>query len=274
MLAPSIVPIIVAFFVLLGVFRLLELTRPAERRLPLLRLGLFTDAAYWLINPFVNHYVGGFAIVLLLVPVALAVHGHVDKDALLAGYGPLSRLPLAVQGAMMFVLADFMSYWLHRWFHGRRLWRFHAVHHSSTELDWLSAARAHPVNEALSRAAILLPVVAAGFSLKAAVWIGSVFVLYSLPLHANVDWGYGPLRKVLASPLFHRWHHCDEPDVPALCNLAGVFPVWDILFGTYFMPEGRVPRHFGTSTPVPEGVVGQLAFPFRRRSSQTSQRVS
>lgn len=266
--APSIVAVIVAFFVLLGVFRLVELTRPAERRMPVMRRGVLTDAAYWVINPFINHYVSGFVIILLLVPVALVVYGHLDKDALMAGYGPLSRLPLVVQGVVMLVLADLIGYWLHRAFHGRRLWRFHAVHHSSTDLDWLSAARVHPVNEAASRAAIMLPMVAAGFSLKAALWIGPTFIAYGFLVHANVDWDYGPLRKVLASPLFHRWHHADERDVEP-CNFAGVFPVWDLLFGTYYMPEGRLPARFGTATPVPEGVVRQLVFPFRRRRSSS-----
>jgi sterol desaturase/sphingolipid hydroxylase (fatty acid hydroxylase superfamily) len=40
--------------------------------------------------------------------------------------------------------------------------------------------------------------------------------------------------------------------------------VWDILFGTYYMPKDKRPTEFGTSTDVPAGLLGQLAFPFRR----------
>jgi sterol desaturase/sphingolipid hydroxylase (fatty acid hydroxylase superfamily) len=40
--------------------------------------------------------------------------------------------------------------------------------------------------------------------------------------------------------------------------------LWDILFGTYHMPRDRRPQSFGTSTPVPGNLVGQMVFPFRR----------
>ena len=264
MAAPTLGGIVIGFVLLLGVFRLVERSRPRALCQPILRPGFSTDVAYWALTPYVTHYVGGVAVVLLLAPVALAIHGSVDEATILAGYGPLSRLPYAAQGVLMLVVGDLMGYWVHRLFHGRRLWRFHAVHHSSTALDWLASVRMHPVNEALSRAAITLPLVAVGFAPAAAVWIGPIFALFGLLLHANVDWDFGRLRRVVASPRFHRWHHADDRDV-APCNFAGLFPAWDILFGTYFMPEGRVPERFGTATPVPDGLAAQLAFPFRQR---------
>ncbi len=44
-------------------------------------------------------------------------------------------------------------------------------------------------------------------------------------------------------------------------NFAGLFPVWDLLGGTY---EWREPETFGFDEPVPERYLGQLAFPFER----------
>jgi len=41
---------------------------------------------------------------------------------------------------------DFMLYWLHRMYHGGGFWKYHAIHHSSEDLEWISAARFHPVN--------------------------------------------------------------------------------------------------------------------------------
>jgi sterol desaturase/sphingolipid hydroxylase (fatty acid hydroxylase superfamily) len=40
--------------------------------------------------------------------------------------------------------------------------------------------------------------------------------------------------------------------------------VFDIVFGTYYMPTGRLPERFGTDTPVPNGLLAQLVYPFRR----------
>ena len=73
-----------------------------------------------------------------------------DADELIAfydnGHGPLAQLPLWVQAMLFLVLSDFMLYWLHRMFHGGGFWKYHAIHHSSEDLDWISAARFHPVN--------------------------------------------------------------------------------------------------------------------------------
>jgi sterol desaturase/sphingolipid hydroxylase (fatty acid hydroxylase superfamily) len=64
------------------------------------------------------------------------------------------------------------------------------------------------------------------------------------------------------SPRFHRWHHTDEVEARDK-NFAGLLPLWDILFGTYHMPRDARPTRFGTLTPAPRGLLGQLVFPFR-----------
>ena len=72
----------------------------------------------------------------------------------MGGFGPLSRLPAAVQAMAMRVIGCFVGYGVHRRFHGRRLWTFHAIHHASETLDWLWSVRAHPLNELVSRMAM------------------------------------------------------------------------------------------------------------------------
>jgi len=152
---------------------------------------------------------------------------------------------------------------MHRAFHGRRLWRFHAVHHSSVDLDWLSAVRPHPINDALMRIAATLPVLVLGFAPVAVAGIAPLLTLMAILVHANLDWDWGPLRGVVASRRFHRWHHTDEANARDK-NFAGLLPLWDIMFGTYYMPSDRLPGRFGTASPVPTGLVGQFLFPFRQ----------
>ena len=97
----------------------------------------------------------------------------------------------------------------------------------------------------------------------------AVTTLYAIALHANLKWTYGPLRYVVASPAFHRWHHtCAEEGRDK--NFAGFLPVWDLLFGTFFMPKGRQPAMFGVAEPVPGGLLGQLVYPFRRRARRAA----
>jgi len=54
----------------------------------------------------------------------------------------------------------------------------------------------------------------------------------------------GPFKYVLATPVFHRWHHTALEE-GGNTNFAGTFPVWDILFGTFRMPENALPESYG-----------------------------
>jgi sterol desaturase/sphingolipid hydroxylase (fatty acid hydroxylase superfamily) len=260
---PTLTGLAAAFVVLLVLFRCIELLRPAARRLPVLRRGFWTDLAYWIFTPLVTRAATRLSVIVVLIPVAFAIYGRVDKDLILNGFGPASRLPVWFQAAAILVLGDFTGYWMHRWFHGRRMWRFHAIHHSSTDLDWLSSVRLHPVNDAVMRIATTIPVLALGFAPVSAAGVVPVLIFMSIVVHANVDWDWGPLRAVLASPRFHRWHHTGESEARDK-NFAGILPLWDILFGTYYMPLDHAPVTFGTDTPVPGSLLGQLMFPFRK----------
>lgn len=271
MQGPTLTGLAIAFLLLLVVFRALEFARPRARRLPLLRRGLLTDAAYWLFTPFVTKAMTRTCVAAVAIPFAVVVYSKVDRELLLNGFGPAARLPLWAQAVAILVIGDFVGYWMHRAFHGRRLWRFHAIHHSSVDLDWLSAARLHPVNDALMRVAGVLPVLALGFAPVAVASIVPVLTLMAILVHANVDWDWGPLRALIVSPRFHRWHHTNETQARDK-NFAGLLPLWDILFGTYHMPRGERPADFGTSTPVPHGLLGQLLFPFRRTRARADAR--
>jgi sterol desaturase/sphingolipid hydroxylase (fatty acid hydroxylase superfamily) len=156
--------------------------------------------------------------------------------------------------AEVLLLGDLVGYWVHRLFHGRRLWRFHAVHHGSKDLDWLSAVRLHPVNDVVSRVAQVIPVLLLGFPPMILAAYVPFLTFWAIFLHANVPWSFGPLRYVIASPAFHRWHHTSEEEGR------------DKNFGTFYLPAGRQPRRFGLADEeVPEGLVAQLVYPFSRR---------
>jgi sterol desaturase/sphingolipid hydroxylase (fatty acid hydroxylase superfamily) len=103
-----------------------------------------------------------------------------------------------------------------------------------------------------------------GFAPIALAGIAPLLTLLAILVHANVDWDWGPFRSVIASPRFHRWHHTSEEEGLDK-NFAGLLPLWDVVFGTYYMRKDRLPARFGTDTEVPAGLFGQLTFPFRRR---------
>jgi sterol desaturase/sphingolipid hydroxylase (fatty acid hydroxylase superfamily) len=83
-------------------------------------------------------------------------------------------------------------------------------------------------------------------------------------VHANLDWTLGPLKYVLASPVFHRWHHT-ALDRGGSRNFAGAFAFWDMLFGTCYMPEHQLPDAYGIDdASFPQGFGSQLLYPFRQ----------
>ena len=180
-------------------------------------------------------------------------------------YGPLSGLPLWLQAVLFLVLADFMMYWLHRLFHGATLWRYHAVHHSSEQVDWISAARFHPVNLLLGTIGVDVVLLLAGISPTVMLWLGPFNIFHSAFVHANLNWDLGPFRYVIATPRFHRWHHTSLKE-GGNTNFAGTFPVWDLLFGTFRMPENKLPADYGIAEQAsfPTGIAGQFAYPFRK----------
>jgi sterol desaturase/sphingolipid hydroxylase (fatty acid hydroxylase superfamily) len=174
----------------------------------------------------------------------------------------IGGLPYWVQIPAVIVLADLGFYWTHRMFHAVPwLWRFHSVHHSIEELDWLAASRVHPLDQILTKGVSLVPVFALGFSEWA---IGIYALLYqwqSVLIHANVRIGFGPLRLLFASPEFHRWHHSSDREARDR-NFAGQLSFLDALFGTLHLPEGQTPAKFGLDRPMPQRYAFQLLYPF------------
>ena len=109
-----------------------------------------------------------------------------------------------------------------------------------------------------------LPIFILGFS-PSAVYAYLVFVsFHAIFIHANVRFRFPGVRWLIATPEFHHWHHSSE-DEAVDKNYAAFLPIYDKLFGTLIMPD-RLAAEYGTraSTQVPEGVVKQFLFPFRR----------
>jgi sterol desaturase/sphingolipid hydroxylase (fatty acid hydroxylase superfamily) len=233
-------------------FERLAGARPAQR---ILRRGCGTDALSGLMNA------------LLLYAVMLIVLARLDALAALGV--PHLRMwvetrPVWAQAVLAVTLGDLGIYGIHRLSHTVPwLWRFHAVHHSAEELDWLVAVRNHPVDLLLFRLASLGPLVALHVTPAAITVFVVMFGWQSWLVHANLRLEYGPLRWMLVSPDFHHWHHSAEREA---CdkNYASIFACWDVLFGTVHFAPGRQPLRYGVDERIPAGYVKRLFHPFRR----------
>lgn len=268
---PTFFSVLLGLLFLAAVFFIIErvVARGRNRPQAWMRRGWATDVVYAFVTVLITK---PFVRLMLILPLSLLILAQVTsveglKLGTYQGYGPLSRQPLWLQALQVYLLVDFMGYWTHRLFHRGRWWPFHAVHHSSEDLDWLGSLRVHPVNDLVNKLAQATPVLLLGYNPTVTLSTAPILTLYAIFLHANVNWDFGPLRGVIASPVFHRWHHSREREAWDK-NFAGLLPLWDRLFGTYYMPRGRHPENFGICEPMPSGYLGQLWEPFawlRRR---------
>ncbi|HVN86416.1 MAG TPA: sterol desaturase family protein [Candidatus Binatia bacterium] len=249
---------LIGFVVVPAVCVVLERRWPAIPARTLVRPGLLSDAVWYIVQSWVARNVAPWAVYFALVPVMVALGKNAPE--FFGGFGPAARIPFRFQVPIVFVLADFLSYWQHRLFHTRSLWPVHAVHHSSRQLDWLSSGRFHPLNEIGVQLINVVPILACGFNAGSFLVLAPFTTWYVVFLHANVPWSFGPLRFLIASPAFHRWHHTGEAEGRDK-NFGGVLSLWDVLLGTFYLPENRTATWFGIDDPIPEGFVKQLAYP-------------
>jgi sterol desaturase/sphingolipid hydroxylase (fatty acid hydroxylase superfamily) len=171
--------------------------------------------------------------------------------------------PSYVQFAEAIFLSEVGEYWAHRKMHTVPfLWRFHKVHHSVDEMDWLASARLHPVDRALTASAAFLPLFILGFS-TTTIGVFALFAAFqALAVHANVRFTFPPLRYLLATPQYHHWHHAGEVYDK---NYAAQLPLVDWMFRSLYVPgKGKQwPKSYGIDEPAPTDYLGQLAWPFR-----------
>jgi sterol desaturase/sphingolipid hydroxylase (fatty acid hydroxylase superfamily) len=183
---------------------------------------------------------------------------------------PTTRLwphgwPIWIQVVLMILVVDFMRYWLHRAMHEHDgLWRLHAVHHSVARLYWLNTARFHVLEKALQMTADSLPFLLMGVQ---PIVLSLYYVAYATNgffQHSNVELRYGVLNYVVGSAETHRWHHSREPR-EANANYGSTLIVWDVLFGTWFLPATRQVDRLGLhDAGYPKSFLGLMGAPFRR----------
>jgi lathosterol oxidase len=195
------------------------------------RRGWRTDLTYFFISTFLVQ----LTTILTLKPAMVFFGWAVVPGA----QAWVRSWPWIVQFAALLLVADFAQYWIHRTFHRvPALWRFHAIHHSATEMDWLAGSRLHLIDIAITRGLTYVPIYLLGFAEGPLIAYLVVVSAQATFIHANVRFDFGWLQWVLATPRFHHWHQAAEPEA--------------------------VDKNFAP----PSGYLSQFAWPFRRRDAE------
>jgi sterol desaturase/sphingolipid hydroxylase (fatty acid hydroxylase superfamily) len=194
--------------------------------------------------------------------VALVVCGNV-RDVV----GPTPAPPIAERGALfvafsigLFLADDLSRYLVHRLMHRLpALWELHKVHHSAEVLTPLTLYRVHPVESWMNR---MRGALSAGLVTGLFMWLfpgklrafevlgidalGFVWTAFGANLrHSHVWLGFPAwAERWVISPAQHQMHHARSSSIPP-GNYGSALALWDRVFGTLLLSEGRRPMRVG-----------------------------
>jgi len=186
----------------------------------------------------------------------------VDLSGLEHGRSGLVKLILLVAIAFVpLLIYDFFYYWFHRLQHANSwLWEQHKLHHSDHALNVTTSYRLNWLEDFLKGLLVSTPVaIVLGL---APVDVGIVALMttgisgiWGQFLHSNIRLSFSFLSSFVTGPQFHRIHHSIETRHQNK-NFTTYFPIWDVLFGTYYRPaRDEYPK---------TGVIGEPSDPSMR----------
>ena len=183
----------------------------------------------------------------------LVVAAYTAMFHLTAAWRPWELQATPAVWVATFVLSDLAYYWAHRLSHGVNiLWIGHVVHHQSEDYNLAVALRQSVLQKVLLMW-VYWPLALAGFPPEIFLTCMAVNLLYQFWIHTELIDTLGPLEWVMNTPSHHRVHHGRNPEYIDR-NHAGVFIVWDRMFGTFqkelVKPTYGITRPTDTFNPV------------------------
>jgi sterol desaturase/sphingolipid hydroxylase (fatty acid hydroxylase superfamily) len=134
---------------------------------------------------------------------------------------------------LVFIGADFLYYWMHRFKHEIRwMWADHSVHHSGNRMNVFMNFRLGWTGLIVGTWLMHLPLVLIGFPPSAVITTYALSLVWQAWIHTDMIGKLGPIELVLNTPSHHRVHHARNP-VYLDKNYAGILIIWDRMFGTF-----------------------------------------
>ena len=217
---------------------LLEILLPWRKKQSIFRKDFWLDGFYMFFNFFLFSLIGYNAL------SNVAVEAFNDFLALF-GINNLIMLevknwPFWGQLLLMFILADFIQWNVHRMLHRVLwMWEFHKVHHSVKEMGFAAHLRFHWMETIIYKSVQYIPLAMIGFGIQEFFIIHAFAVLIGHLNHANLNWDYGWLRYIFNNPKMHIWHHAKNLPTshPYGVNFGLSLSIWDYLFKTAYIPH-------------------------------------
>lgn len=223
------------------------------------------EAPQRLIN--VTIWVATLALAIALMPtVSLGVTWVAHRFGIPSlGVG---KWPLWFGLPLFFLAMDFGEYAYHRAQHAIPwLWKMHALHHSDPCMNGTTAQR-HWWGDQFLKAVTIWPAVTLLLGPSVAITgVWSVVSVYHIFVHANLKVNYGRFSVLLNNPAYHRIHHSRSAEHYDT-NFAALFPIYDLILGSYRRPDAFVETGLERTTEnVAEAVLWPLRFAKSRKAA-------
>lgn len=158
---------------------------------------------------------------------------------------------------LLLFLDDFSFYWHHRLSHQIRiLWAAHVNHHSAQSYN-LAIALRQSWTELLYKYTFWLWLPLIGFEAWQVMFMMGISLIYQFWVHTKAIKSLGFLEYFMNTPSHHRVHHASNTKYLDR-NHAGIFIIWDRLFGT-FQKEEEEPV-YGLTTNIHTYNLFKIAF--------------
>ena len=246
----------------------IEIIIPWRKNQKIFRKGFWLDSFYIVFNFFLFSLIGYNAISNIGVELFndfLGLFGITNIVAI-----NVQTFPLWSQLLIMFIIADFIQWNVHRQLHLRPwLWEFHKVHHSVKEMGFAAHFRFHFMETIIYKTVQYVPLAMIGFGIQEFFIVHMFGVFVGHLNHANVGWGYGVLGYIFNNPKMHIWHHAKKlpKEHPYGMNFGLSLSIWDYLFKTAYIPtDGRdIELGFHDDEDFPEDFGEQVVYPFKKK---------
>ncbi|HEX5657383.1 MAG TPA: sterol desaturase family protein [Polyangiales bacterium] len=172
----------------------------------------------------------------------------------------LFTIPWSVGGYLALLFAeDLAYYWSHRTNHEVRMfWAAHVSHHSSQKYNLATAVRQSWTQPYLMWI-FWLPLPLLGFSPEMILLQQGISLLYQFWIHTETVGKLGFFEWFMNTPSHHRVHHA--VNVRYLdANHAGIFILWDRLFGTFVEEREDEPCVYGITKNIDSYNPVRIAF--------------
>ena len=244
---------------------LLEIAFPWRKDQPRIRKDFWLDGFYMFFNFFLFSLIGYNALSNIGVEAFNSFLGQLGVSNLVAL--EISSWPHSLQFLVMFLIADFLQWNIHRLLHRVSwLWEFHKVHHSVEAMGFAAHLRFHWMETIVYKTLQYIPLAMIGFGIKDFFLIHIFAILIGHLNHANLGWSYGLLKYILNNPSMHIWHHEKYPSGGHKfgVNFGISLSLWDYLFGISYLPRDGRDIEIGVEDQMnfPSRFFGQMVYPF------------